>query len=317
MPMKAVVITGYGGRDKLQLRNVEKPAPGPAEILLRVKAASLNPVDWKLRRGQFRFVWRLKFPFTPGFDVAGIVESTGQGVTLWKPGHEVYAALAAGGGHAEYVALDQSLCAAKPELLAFEEAAAIPGGALSALQALRDVANVRSGNHVVINGASGGVGTFAIQIAVALGCRVTAVTSARNLELVKSLGADTVIDYAREDVLAAGPCDVFFDVVPNRTFPTCARMLSANGTYVTTLPGPGPLMWKVLARAGALFGYRKKCGWLMIKPNGKDLQFTNSLIEEGKLRPVIDHAYALDEFRTAYGQSETGHARGKIVLRIN
>lgn len=315
--MKAIVITGYGGRDKLQLRTVEKPGPGPTEILLRVKAASLNPIDWKLRRGQLRFVWRLKFPFTPGFDVAGVVESTGHGATLWKAGHEVYAGLTVGGGHAEYAVLDQSLCVAKPEWLAFEAAAAIPGGALSALQALRDVANVRSGNHVIINGASGGVGTFAIQIAVALGCRVTAVTSARNLELVKSLGAETVIDYAREEVLESGPCDLFFDVVPNRTFPSGARILSGNGTYVTTLPGAGPLMWKVLARAGALFGYRKKCGWLMIKPNGKDLQLINSLIEEGKLRPVIGHAYALDEFRTAYDQSETGHARGKIVLRMD
>ncbi len=175
---------------------------------------SLNPIDWKLRKGHLRFVWPLKFPFTPGFDVSGIVEATGEDVSQWKIGDKVYGALPKGGGHAEYVAFDEALCVPIPSCLTFDEAAAIPGGALSALQALRDVANARAGSHVVVNGASGGVGTFAVQIAVALGCRVTAVTSTRNVELVQSLGADAIVDYTRDDVLESGPCDVFFDVVP-------------------------------------------------------------------------------------------------------
>lgn len=313
--MKAAVITGYGGPDRLELREIDPPSPGATEVLLRVEAASVNPIDWKLRQGHLRFVWRLKFPFVPGFDVAGVVQQVGRDVTKWKEGDAVYAALPNGGGHAEYVVLEESFCVAKSTRLTFEEAAAVPGGALSALQALRDVANAQSADHVIVNGASGGVGAFAVQIAAAFGCQVTAVTSTRNQDYVASLGADAVIDYTRQDVREAGPCDVFFDVVPNRSFRDCAQMLSPNGIYVTTLPGPSPFVWNVLTRVARPFGCRKKCGWLIVKPNRKDLEFVNGLIGDGKLCPTVEHTFALDEICDAYKQSETGHTRGKIVLR--
>lgn len=314
--MRSIVMTGYGDLDKLELRDVERPTTGPSQLLLQVKAASINPIDWKLRRGHLRLIWPLKFPFTPGFDVAGVVESHGLQVTQGKVGDRIYAALPKGGGHSEYVAVDESLCAPIPPTLSFEEAAAIPGGALSALQALRDVANIQAGNHVIVNGASGGVGTFAVQIAVALGCQVTAVCSTANVDLVKSLGADNVIDYTQDDVLDTGPCDVFFDVVPNRSFRACSSMLSQTGIYITTLPGPGPLIWKAVTLAGRAVGYKKRCGWLIIKPSRDDMAFVSGLVSEGKVRPIVHRTYTLDEIREANAQSETGHASGKIVLQI-
>lgn len=315
--MRAIVVTGYGDLAKLELREVDRPSVGSAEVLVRVKATSVNPIDWKLRRGHMRFIWPLKFPFIPGFDVAGIVESVGLDVEDWSPGDCVYAALPKGGGYAEYVALDPSLCASMPEDLSFEEAASIPGAALSAQQALRNVADVQAGHHVIVNGASGGVGSFAVQMAAAFGCRVTAVASTANEDLVRSLGAHTFIDYTRDDVMEHGPCDVFLDVVPNRSFRSCSKLLAKTGIYVTTLPGPTPFVWRALTVAGRVFGFRKKCGWLIIKPNGDDLKVVNEMIANSQLRPVVQRVYPLDEAKEANRQSETGHAAGKIVLKVN
>ena len=314
---RAAVITGYGDSDKLDITKIDRPAAGSTEVLLRVKAASVNPIDWKLRRGEMRFIWPLKFPYVPGFDVAGTVESVGNEVDVWKPGDRVYAALPNGGGHAEYVAIESKLCAAIPEGLSFEDAASVPGGALSALQALRDVGQVKAGDHVIVNGASGGVGVFAVQIAVAQGCRVTGVASEPNEQLVMSLGADRFVDYSRDDVMKYGPCDTFLDVVPNRSFGQCRSVLSPTGTYVTTLPGPGPLVWKILTKTGRLFGFRKKCGWLIVKPNGDDLRTVSKMISGRQVRPVVQRVYPLDEIRQANADNETGHASGKIVLTMD
>ena len=314
---RAAVITGYGDSDKLDITKIDRPAAGSTEVLLRVKAASVNPIDWKLRRGEMRFIWPLKFPYVPGFDVAGTVESVGSEVDVWKPGDRVYAALPNGGGHAEYVTIESNFCAAIPEGLSFEDAASVPGGALSALQALRDVGQIETGDHVVVNGASGGVGVFAVQIAVAYGCRVTGVASETNEQLVMSLGADRFVDYSREDVMQCGPCNVFLDVVPNRSFGQCRRALSPTGTYATTLPGPGPLIGKILANAGRVFGFKKKCGWLIVKPNGDDLRMVSKMISGGQVRPVVERVYPLDEIRQANTDNETGHASGKIVLTMD
>lgn len=314
--MKSVLITGYGARDRLELREIDRPVPAETDVLLRVKASSVNPLDWKLRSGKMRFLWPLKFPFTPGFDVAGIVEAVGSGVTRFQPGDSVFAGLTNGGAHAEYAAVEQSLCVAKPESLSFEEAAAIPAAGQSALQALRDVAGAGPGDQLLLNGASGGVGSFAVQIAAVLGCKVTGVTSTRNLDFVRSLGAENVLDYTHDDLFGLQPYDVFFDVVPNRSFRRCSHALSPEGVYVTTLPGPGPLFWKLFSKAGRVFGYRKRCGWLIVKPNGQDLQFLKNLVDEDKLRPVIESTYPLDQIREAHAESEQGHTRGKIVIRI-
>lgn len=314
--MRAVVVTGYGDLNKLESREVDTPSVGPTDVLVRVKATGVNPIDWKLRKGHMRFIWPLKFPFTPGFDVAGIVESVGPEVESWNPGDCVYAALPKGGGYAEYVVVDASLCASMPEDLSFEEAASIPGAALSALQALRNVADVQSGHHVIVNGASGGVGSFAVQIAVAFGCRVTAVASAANEELVRSLGANAFIDYTRDDVMKHGPFDIFLDVVPNRSFYSCSKLLTKTGMYVTTLPGPGPLVWRSLTVVGRVFGIRKKCGWLIVKPDSDDLRVISDMISKSQLRPIVQRVYPLDEAQEANRQSETGHAAGKIVLKV-
>src|SRR3972149_2975411 len=162
--MKAVVIDGYGSADRLTLREIDKPAPGTKQVLLRVRATSVNPIDWKLRTGMVRFVWPVKFPFILGFDVAGVVEEVGSGVTRWRSGDEVYASIRRGGCYAEYVAASESALARKPEKLSFEESAAVPVAALTALQAFRDTAALKPGHRVLINGASGGVGAFAVQV---------------------------------------------------------------------------------------------------------------------------------------------------------
>lgn len=315
--MRAVVVTGYGDLSKLELREIDTPSIAPTEVLVRVKATSVNPIDWKLRKGDMRFIWPLKFPFTPGFDVAGIVESVGANVDAWKSGDRLFAALPKGGGYAEYVAVDASLCATAPQSLSFEEAASVPGAALSALQALRNVADAQAGHHVIVNGASGGVGSFAVQIATALGCQVTAVASTANEDLVRSLGAQQFVDYTQDDVTNYGPCDVFLDVVPNRSFRSASKLLTKTGIYVTTLPGAGPLVWKVLTLAGRVIGFRKRCGWLIIKPDSDDLRVICDMISNGQVRPILQRAYPLDEARQANAQSETGHAAGKIVLNVS
>jgi NADPH:quinone reductase-like Zn-dependent oxidoreductase len=315
--MKAVVIDGYGSADRLILREIEKPAPGTKQVVLRVRATSVNPIDWKLRKGTLRFVRPVQFPFILGFDVAGLVEEVGPGVTRWRSGDAVYASIRTGGCYAEYVAADESALARKPEKLSFEEAAAVPVAALTALQAFRDAAALKPGHRVLINGASGGVGAFAVQVAAALGGRVTGVTSTRNLELVRQLGAERVIDYAREDFASRDEMyDVVFDVVPNRSFGRCSRVLAPTGTYVTTVPGAGSIAWRFLTSCFGLIGYGKRCRWIIVKPNGPDLEFLAQWIEQGTLKPLIDRIYALEEIRQAHAYSESGRARGKIVIRV-
>jgi NADPH:quinone reductase-like Zn-dependent oxidoreductase len=315
--VKAAVIDGYGSTDRLSLREIDKPTPAQKQVLLRVRATSVNPIDWKLRKGMLRFVRPLKFPFILGFDVAGVVEEVGSGVTRWRSGDEVYACIRSGGCYAEYVAASEAALARKPAKLSFEEAAAVPVAALTALQAFRDKAAPKPGYRVLINGASGGVGTFAVQIAVALGGRVTAVTSARNLELVRQLGAERVIDYTREDFTRGNETyDTVFDVVPNRSFGTCSRVLAPTGIYVTTVPGVGSIVWSVLTSCAGLAGYGKRCRWIVTKPNGPDLEFLASWMEQGTLTPLIDRMYSFEEIRQAHEYSESGRARGKIVIRV-
>jgi len=315
--MKAMVIDGYGSADRLTLREIDKPTPGTKQVLLRVRATSVNPIDWKLRKGMLRFVWPLKFPFILGFDVAGVVEEVGSGVTRWRSGDEVYASIRTGGCYAEYAAASESALARKPEKLSFEEAAAVPVAALTALQAFRDTAALKPGHRVLINGASGGVGAFSVQVAVALGGRVTGVTSTRNLELVRQLGAERVIDYTREDFASQDEMyDVIFDVVPNRSFGTCSRVLAPTGVYVTTVPGASSFVWGLLTSCFGIVGYGKRCRWIVMKPNGPDLEFLAQWTEQGKLKPLIDRIYPVEQIRQAHEYSESGRARGKIVVRV-
>ena len=310
--MRAAVTEAFGSVDRLVVRDLPKPTPGPGEALVRVRAASMNPMDCKLREGKLRFLFRVKPPFVLGFDVAGEIEAVGSGVTRLRPGDAVFGSMSRPGAHAEFAVAGEELLLPKPPRLSFEEAAAIPAAAVSALQALRD-ARLREGQRVLLNGAGGGIGTFAIQIAKAGGARVTAVASARNQDLLRDLGADECLDYAKEDFARREAAfDTILDLVPNRSFPGCRRALAPGGTYVTTLPGPGPFLWRALT-ALPLFGGRR-CRMLMLVPRRSDLEELARLVEEGKLRSVVGDVFPLDAIREAHVRMQSGHARGKVVV---
>jgi NADPH:quinone reductase-like Zn-dependent oxidoreductase len=312
--MRAAVTETFGGIDRLVVRDLPQPAPGPGEVLVRVMAAAMNPLDCKLREGKLRLIFRVKPPFVLGFDLAGEVEAVGPGVTRLRPGDAVFGTMSRPGAHAEHAVGAEELLVPKPSRLSFEEAAAIPAAAMSALQVLRDDARLREGQRLLLNGAGGGIGTFAIQIARVRGARVTAVASARKQDLLRELGADECLDYAREDFARReGAFDVVVDLVPNRSFPECRRALAPGGTYVTTLPGPGPFLWRALT-ALPLFGGRR-CRALMLVPKRRDLEEIVRLVEEGKLRCVVADVFPLDAIREAHVRMQSGHACGKIVVR--
>jgi len=312
--MRAAVTEAFGGIDRIVVRDLPKPAPGPGEVLVRVKAAAMNPLDCKLREGKFRLIFRVKPPFVLGFDLAGEVEAVGTGVTRLRPGDAVFGAMSRPGAHAEQAVAGEEMLLPKPSRLSFEEAAALPAAATSALQLLRDDAQVQPGQRVLLNGAGGGIGTFAIQIAKAWGARVTAVASARSQELLRELGADGCLDYANEDFTRREAAfDAILDLVPNRSFPECRRALAPGGTYVTTLPGAGPYLWRALTVL-PLFGGRR-CRALMLVPKRRDLEEIVRLVEAGKLRPVVGDVFPLDAIRDAHVRMQSGHARGKIVVR--
>ncbi len=312
--MRAAVTEAFGGIDRVVVRDLPGPVPGPGEVLVRVKAAAMNPIDCKLREGRFRLIFHVKPPFVLGFDLAGEVEAIGPGVTRLRPGDAVFGTMSRPGAHAEHAVAGEELLLPKPSRLSFEEAAALPAAALSALQALRDDARLRSGQRVLLNGAGGGIGTLAIQIASATGARVTAVASAGNQELLRELGADECLDYAKEDFARRETAfDAILDLVPNRSFPECRRALAPGGTYVTTLPGPAPFFWRVLT-ALPLFGGRR-CRMLMLRAKRSDLEELARLVEAGKLRAVLGDVFPLDAIRDAHVRMQSGHARGKIVVR--
>lgn len=313
--MKAAVINQYGPPDVLQVADVEGPSIQPGQMLVKVHASSVNPIDWKIRQGQLKLLIRSKFPMILGFDVSGEVVEVGSQVTRLKPGDLVYAQLPlpAGGAYAEYAAVSEKLAAAKPDNLTHEAAAAVPLAAITALQALRDEGKLQAGQKVLINGASGGVGTFAVQIAKAMGAEVTGVCSDRNAGLVKELGADRIIDYTQQD-FTQDPVkyDIVFDVVGNRSLSQCKRSLQPNGIYITTQPYPGNFLQSALT--SILPGQTSKV--VLGKPNHSDLDYLKAQIEAGTIRPIIDRTYPLAEAAAAHTHSETGHAVGKIVITI-
>ena len=320
--MKAVLIDGYGGSQRLELRDVERPVAAAGEVLVHVRAAGVNPIDWKIRRGLFRPVLWLKFPIILGCDIAGVVEQVGQGVTRFRPGDAVYALLNpkrhGPGGYAEYAAVPQSAVALKPGSLSFEEAASMPVAALTALQSLRDLGRLPVCGSALINGASGGVGTFAVAIAKALGAvQVTGVCGPNNVDLVRRLGADSVIDYTRTDFTRLPDrFDVILDAVAMSSFGACRRLLRPRGTYVTTLPMPRALLWGAALPFTRPFGYAKRSSIVVARAHGADLELLGRMADAGQLRPVIDRVLPLEEVKAAHDFSETERARGKIVLRV-
>jgi 2-desacetyl-2-hydroxyethyl bacteriochlorophyllide A dehydrogenase len=312
--MKAAVINRYGSAEVLQYTEVEKPPIKPEQMLVRVYASSVNPIDWKIRKGMLKVLTGNKFPMILGFDVSGEVVEVGTQVTQFKLGDSIYAHLnqLPGGAYAEYAAVAEKSAAAKPTNMSHEEAAAVPLAAMTALQAWRDEGNLKLGQKVLINGASGGVGTFAVQIAKVLGAEVTAVCGTRNLEMVKSLGADRLIDYKQQDFTKdTTKYEIIFDVVGNSSLSKCKKVLQSNGIYITTQPYPGNFLQSFLTRL--LPGQKYKV--VLLQSKGSDLAYLKQQIETGKIRAIVDRTYPLSEVAAAHSYSETGRAVGKIVIR--
>lgn len=318
--MKAILFTEYGSPDVLQLQQVEKPTPNDKQVLIKVRAASANPLDWHHMRGSpflVRMGGGLRKPKNTrlGADMAGQIEAVGKDVTLFKPGDTVYGV--GDGAYAEYACASEDNLATKPANMTFEEAAAVPVAALTALQGLRDTGHIESGQKVLINGASGGVGTFAVQIAKAFGAHVTAVCSTRNLDLVRSIGADEVIDYTRQDFTRTGQrYDLIFDAVGNHSVSDFQRALHPNGRGVIAgFSGLLNLAGVIVQGGWVSKRGTQKIGLMGIaEPNQKDLAFLNTLLESGKVTLVIDRCYPLREVPEAIRYLETGHARGKVVV---
>jgi NADPH:quinone reductase-like Zn-dependent oxidoreductase len=322
--MKAIVYSNYSSRDLLRCEEIDKPTPGDYEVLIKVRAASVTPLDVGLLRHPFmrRIVSALSKlkDNRPGRDVAGQVEAVGSNVTHFKPGDAVFGWC--GGAFAEYACTSQSKLVMKPDNASFEQAAAVPVAGLTALQGLRDKGKIQPGQKILINGASGGVGTFAVQIAKSLGAHVTAVCSPQNVDQARMIGADHVIDYTREDFTKGGELyDVIFDLVANHSFSARRCVLNANGIYIGAgIVGLGNSMIRLLSHLISDLVLSRfvsqKFVTLMAKLNKEDLVILGELIEAGKVTPVIDRCYSLSETPEAIRYLELGHARGKVVITL-
>ncbi len=312
--MKAAVFNRYGGNDVVEIRDMPMPVCRPGDVLVKVHAASINPVDWKVRSGAVKIITGSRFPKILGNECAGEVFDGGSSAAF-KQGDPVIAwpSVRRLGAFAEYVCLPHTAAFPVPAALSFQQAACIPIAGLTALQALRDKGQVSYGKKVLINGASGGVGHFAVQIAKIFGAEVTGVCSGSNIEFVKSLGADRVIDYGKEDFCRGSVrYDIVFDAVAKRSFSECKKVLTPNGVYVSTLPS-GPV---ILNQYITGHFTRRKAKTIWGGPSPRDVQWMIQQILAGRIRIVIDAMYSLDQAREALAYSESGKARGKIVLNI-
>jgi NADPH:quinone reductase-like Zn-dependent oxidoreductase len=319
--MRAAVIDGYGGRERLSVREVDAPPVREGEVLIRVRAAGVNPIDWKLRQGMLRWLKPARFPLILGFDVAGEVEAVGPEVASVAPGDTVFAMLpgAHGGGYAELAVAPESAVALLPEGLSFEEAAALPVAGLTALQALRDRAELAAGESALILGGAGGVGHLAVQIAKAFGAHVSATASTRNLPLLWQLGADRAIDYTRTDwTTEEGTFAAIFDAVGLSDFAESEPLLDEDGgIYVTTRVGPAPFLASLRTAVSSLWGEKRRARSVIGHASGADLEILARMVARGQLRPLVESVFPLAEVARAHEASESGHTRGKIVLRID
>ncbi|HEX7616393.1 MAG TPA: NAD(P)-dependent alcohol dehydrogenase [Thermoanaerobaculia bacterium] len=322
--MKAVVYCDYGSPDVLRLETIAKPSCTDDQILLRVRAASVNPLEWHYMRGTPYVARVMGMGFRKpkvtrlGVDVAGQVEAVGRNVTQFKPGDEVFGS--AHGALAEYACAFERRLVMKPDNLTFEQAASVPIAATTALQALRDKGRLQPGQSVLINGASGGVGTFAVQIAKALGAHVTGVCSTRNVQMVRSIGADQVVDYTKEDFTGSGQrYDLIVDNVGNHSLLECRRALTPKGRYVLVGGKNGrwiaPLDRALGAKVLSWF-VSQNMGMIMAHLDKDDLGVLRDLMQAGRVTPVIDRTYTLSQVQEAMRYLEGGHARGKVVISV-
>ena len=314
--MKAIVYRRYGGPERLELADIPRPVPGPGQVLVRVLAASVNPVDWKLASGELRLILPVKMPNVPGFDVAGEVAELGPGVQGFTPGDRVHARIGhgRGGASAEYAVCGIDVTTKSPPGMDPGEAAGLPLAGLTALQGLRDHGGLPlegAGQRVLVVGASGGVGHLAVQIARAAGATVTGVCSGRNAALVSSLGAHEVIDYTKPDPYRGQPpFDIVLDCVGG-SHSTWLPLLAPGGRFVSCLPGPSVILRNTLNAVTD-----KKVFAVMMKSNARDLATLDHLVEAGKLRVVIDSRHPLEDLRTAWERSISGRATGKIIVDV-
>jgi NADPH:quinone reductase-like Zn-dependent oxidoreductase len=327
--MQAIRYHEYGDSSVLRLERVDRPLPNDDQVLVQVRAAGANPLDWHYMRGTPWFLRLvssgLRRPLDPriGVDVAGVVVAVGRDVRKFKVGDEVFGT--APGSFAEYARAREVRLAHKPANVTFEEAAAVPIAAITALQGLRDKGGIRTGQKVLVNGASGGVGTFAVQIAKAYGAEVDGVCSTRNVELVRSLGADRVYDYTQEDFTRSGTrYDLIIDTVGNRTRDELQRVMTPHGIHVGIGKAGGPEADDTLGILGGLLGDAianltsdQQFAGLLATVRAEDLQYLHELIAAGKVKPVIDRTYSLQETPQAIAYLERGRARGKVVVRVD
>ncbi len=309
--MKKIIYNTYGPAEVMEITETDLPQPGPGEVLIKIKAAGINPVDYKVRNGSLKFITGKKFPRTPGGEFAGIVEKNGVGSKKFSQGEKVFAMLSKeGGAYSEYLCVKEDLLSMMPAQWNFADAAVVPLAGLTALQSLRDKGKISQGMKVLINGGSGGVGMYGIQIAKAMGAEVVAVCSGKNIDLVKGFGAQQVIDYEKEDFTRLPvQFDIVLDAVAKSSPAQCSRIIKPGGTYITTLPTPGVIFRQItnLLRSRKAFG-------IICKPGGKDLDVLSKLMEEGKIRPYIDKKYTLGQVVEAHHYIETGRVRGKLVI---
>jgi NADPH:quinone reductase-like Zn-dependent oxidoreductase len=316
--MKAILQKAYGTQEVLELEEIDRPLVTDDGVLVRVHAAALHAGDSFVLSGSpylARFVagWPKPTQYVPGYDLAGRVAAVGKKVSLFRPGDEVFASC----DHAcaEYAVGPESVFAPKPANLTFEQAAAVPTSALAALHGLRDAGKVQSGQKVLIIGASGGVGTYAVQIAKVFGAEVTGVCSTRNVEMVRSLGADHVVDYTREDFARGEKTyDIILDNVANRSFSECRRALTPGGVHIPN-GGRAGMGYVIKALVRSIF-VRQQGRPYLSKPNHEDMIFLKELVESGKLKPVIDRIYGLNETPEALGYVAAGHVPGKVVITV-
>lgn len=312
--MRAAILPKYGPATELQVQSVEPPNPAPNQVLVKIHASSINPIDWKIRNGFFllRLIFGFMRPRNPilGIDFSGEIIKLGSAITKFNMQDHVIGATT-GGAHAEYICVEESQLAYKPQSMSFQESAGVPLAGLTALQALRDKGNIHPDQNILIYGASGGVGTFAVQLGNYWGSNITGVCSTPSIPLVKSLGAKTVIDRANLEQLSKNQYDIIFDAAGHGSYATFKKFLTPRGIYISSTPHMRDLLPLLLTIVG-----RKKAKTLIARLDGQDLAIISKQIEEGHVRTIIDSIYQLEDIASAHLYAEQGHSKGKVIVQI-